>query len=150
MKKVTLILLAMCISAAAFSQGENPVNWTFAAVKKGDKTYNVVITATFSSPWHIYSQNTPDGGPIPTKITFKPNPLVTLEGMAKEDGQLKTVHDENFGVDVKYYSDKVVFTQVVKLKAAVKTHAIGQLEFMVCDDHHCLPPKKVPFDISLQ
>lgn len=150
MKKAVLFLLGFVIAGAAFCQGENPVKWTFASEKKDAKTYNVIITATFANPWHIYSQNTPDGGPIPTKITFKANPLIIVDGVAKETGDLKTIHDENFGVDVKYYSDKVVFTQVVKLKAAVKTHAVGELSYMVCDDHHCLPPKKVPFDISLQ
>lgn len=150
MKKFALSIIALFVAVAAFSQGESPVKWDFTAVKKGDKLYNVVITATFSKPWHIYSQTTPDGGPLPTKITFKPNPLVTLDGKTKEEGSLQTIHDENFGVDVKYFSDKVVFTQVVKLKAAVKTHATGELNFMACNDNRCLPPKKIPFDITLQ
>ncbi|HWB25435.1 MAG TPA: protein-disulfide reductase DsbD domain-containing protein [Chitinophagaceae bacterium] len=150
MKKFTLLVVGLLIGAVAFCQVENPVQWTFAAQKKGDKLYNVVITATFARPWHIYSQTTPDGGPVPTKITFKANPLMILDGDVKEDGKLQTIHDENFGVDVKYYSDKVVFTQVVKLKAGVKTHATGTLEYMVCNDNRCLPPKKVPFDITLQ
>lgn len=150
MKKFTLFVIALVVSATAFSQVENPVKLVFAAEKKGDKLYNVVITATFGKPWHMYSQSTPDGGPLPTKITFKANPLITLDGKTKEDGKLETTHDENFQVDVKYYADKVVFTQAVKLKANVKTHATGQLEYMVCNDTRCLPPKKVPFDITLQ
>ena len=150
MKKFALSIIALLAAFAAFSQAESPVKWDFTAVKKGDKLYNVVITATFSKPWHIYSQTTPDGGPLPTKITFKPNPVLTLDGKTKEDGSLQTIRDESFGVDVKYFSDKVVFTQVVKLKAAVKTHATGELNYMVCNDTKCLPPKKVPFDITLQ
>lgn len=150
MRKFVLSVIALFIAFAAFSQVESPVKWSFNAEKKGDKLYNVVITATFNKPWHIYSQTTPDGGPLPTKITFKPNPLLTLDGKTKEEGSLQTTHDENFNLDVKYFSDKVVFTQVVKLKAAVKTHAVGEVAFMVCNDTKCLPPKKVPFDITLQ
>ncbi|HVX51805.1 MAG TPA: protein-disulfide reductase DsbD domain-containing protein [Chitinophagaceae bacterium] len=149
MKKFTLLALGVFVSAIAFCQGENPVQWAFTAQKKGDKLYTVVMTATFARPWHIYSQKTPDGGPIPTKITFKTNPLLVLDGDVKEEGQMQTVHDENFGVDVKYYSDKVVFSQVVKLKANVKTHATGTLQYMVCNDQRCLPPKTIPFDITL-
>lgn len=150
MKKFALFILALVISATAFSQGENPVKWDFKAVKKDAKQYTLVITATFAKPWHIYSQTTPDGGPIPTEIKFKANPLVTLDGKVNEDGSLKTIHDANFGVDVKYFSDKVVFTQVVKLKAPVKTHAAGEIKYMVCNDERCLPPKTIPFDITLQ
>lgn len=150
MKKFTLFLLALVVAATAFSQVENPVKWDFKAVKKDAKQYTVVITATFASPWHIYSQTTPDGGPLPTEIKFKANPLATLDGKVKEDGSLKTTYDENFKVDVKYFSDKVVYTQVVKLKAPVKTHATGEIKYMVCNDNRCLPPKTVPFDITLQ
>ena len=150
MKKFTLLFISVLVVTVAFCQAENPVQWSFASVKKADKLYEVTLTATFAKPWHIYSQTTPAGGPVPTQITFKANPLVVLDGAIKETGSLQTIHDENFGVDVKYYSDKVVFTQKVKLKALVKTHASGTLEYMVCNDNRCLPPKKVPFDITLQ
>jgi hypothetical protein len=150
MKKAFLIFIGLFIAATAFCQGENPVQWSFAANKKANKVYDVVITATFSKPWHLYSQSTPEGGPTATKISFKANPVITLDGKIKETGDLKTVRDENVGVDVKYYFDKVVFTQTVKLKADVKTHATGTMEYLVCNDTRCLPPKKVPFDITLQ
>jgi thiol:disulfide interchange protein DsbD len=150
MKHFSLLMMAVFAALAGWSQGENPVQWSFVAHKKADKVYEVVITATIAKPWHIYSQTTPDGGPQPTKITFKANPLIVADGTVKEDGTLQTIHDQNFGVDVKYYSDKVVFTQLVKLKAGVVTHSTGNLEYMVCNDIKCLPPKKVPFDIVLQ
>lgn len=151
MKYFSLLFVAVFASVTAFCQVENPVQWSFAATKKADKLYEVVITATVAKPWHIYSQTTPDGGPQPTKISFKANPLIVKEGaVAKETGSLQTIHDPNFNVDVKYYSDKVVFTQVLKLKAGVKTHATGDVEYMVCNDSKCLPPKKLPFDIVLQ
>ncbi len=144
------LIPALFMAVAAFCQVENPVQWTFAASKKADKEYSVIITAHFAKPWHIYSQTTPDGGPKATTITFKANPLIKLDGKPLETGSLQTIHDENFGVDVKYYSEQVVFTQTVKLKAGVKTHATGTIEYMVCNDNKCLPPKKVPFDITLQ
>lgn len=150
MKKTIASLLTMFVVLSVSAQIENPVTWSFAATKKADKVYEVTLTATVAKPWHIYSQTTPDGGPLPTSFTFKQNPLITLDGKVKETGKLKTDHDKNFGVDVKYYSDKVVFTQTVKLKAAVKTNLSGSLEFMVCNDEKCLPPKTVPFDIKLQ
>ncbi|HTN39419.1 MAG TPA: protein-disulfide reductase DsbD domain-containing protein, partial [Arachidicoccus sp.] len=67
-----------------------------------------------------------------------------------EKGKLQTTHDKNFGVDVKYYSNKVVFTQLVKVKGNVKTNLTGKVNFMVCDDHECLPPSNAPFSVKLQ
>lgn len=150
MKRFVLLFALFFITAAAMAQKNDPVQWNFTAVKKYDKTYEVTFSALVSKPWHIYSQTTPKGGPVPTKITYKTNPLVVVSGTAKESGALKQIHDKFFGVDVKYFSDKVDFVQTVTLKANAKTNIAGTIEYMVCNDEECLPPKKVPFDLKLQ
>ncbi|QES87330.1 protein-disulfide reductase DsbD domain-containing protein [Rhizosphaericola mali] len=148
MKRSILALMLVFSVVVAFAQG-NPVKWSYKAVKKGPGVYAVIITSESPAPWHIYSQTTPDGGPVPTKITFAKNPLVTLNGGVKEAGDLKTTHDKNFGVDVKYFSGKTEFTQLVKVKGKVSTNLKGTVEFMVCNDHECLPPSKQEFTVKL-
>lgn len=147
--KQLFLAVALFFSVGAFAQAKNPAKFTFEAVKKTADTYEIVITANVESPWHIYSQNTPKGGPVPTKITFKANPLVKLNGAAKEVGKMENVKDKTFGVNVMYYSNKVQFVQTVKVKAGTKTNISGTIEYMVCDDEMCLPPKKVPFEVKL-
>jgi hypothetical protein len=149
MKKIILALSFVMIAMVSFSQ-ENPVNWSYEAKKKTADTYDLVITATFAHPWHIYSQSTPAGGPIPTKVSFKANPLISKNGAIKEEGKLEKRHDANFGVDVLSYSEKVQWIQTVKVKGNIKTNVSGTVEFMVCDDSHCLPPVKKSFDLKLQ
>ena len=150
MKNLICTFFLSIVSVALFAQIKNPVQWTFASSKKSANEYEIVITASLPTPWHIYSQSTPKGGPKPTIINFKTNPLVVLEGKTKEMGELKTSHDVNFGVDVKYFSNKVEFVQLVKLKGNIKTNIAGTIEYMVCDDSQCLPPTKKDFDIKLQ
>lgn len=134
----------------AFAHAQNPVSWSYEAKKKTADTYDVIITADIESPWHIYSQNTGKGGPVPTSFAFKANPLVTKVGKVKEVGKLDKTFDKNFNTDVLSYADKVQFVQTVKVKGGVKTNISGTVEFMVCDDSHCLPPVKKPFDLKLQ
>jgi hypothetical protein len=150
MKKLILFVVLVVAAIAVQAQIENPVQWSYAAKKVSDKVYQVVITATLPKPWHIYSQYTPDGGPKPTKIVYTKNPLLVIEGVPKENGSLKTVHDDNFGVDVKYFGDKVEFVQTIQLKAAAKTSVTGTINYMVCNDEKCLPPTKQPFEVKLQ
>jgi hypothetical protein len=151
MKKLIFLFFALIIAAIAVqAQIENPVKWSYAAKKVSDKVYLVVITATLPKPWHIYSQHTPDGGPKPTKIVYTKNPLLVINGEPKENGTLQTMHDNNFGVDVKYFGDKVEFVQTVQLKTAAKTSVSGAVDYMVCNDEKCLPPTKQPFEIKLQ
>lgn len=108
------------------------------------------LTAVLDAGWHIYSQTTPAGGPIPTKINFATNPLVTIQGTAKEVGKLEKKHEEIFGVDVKQFSGNVDFVQVVKLKGKVKTNLNGSIQFMTCNDRECLPPVTQKFSVAIQ
>ena len=77
------------------AQKPNPVKWTFTAIKKSDKQYEVVASATIDAPWHMYSQFV-SGGPIPTTFTFSKNPLIQLAGKTKEKGKLQKMYDKNF------------------------------------------------------
>lgn len=146
MKKSILLAICTFFSLAMFAQ---KVNWTYKTVSKGNNTYAIVATAAVPAGWHIYSTATPEGGPVPTSFTFKKNPLVQTDGKVAEKGALQTTHDKNFGVDVKFYSNKVEFIQNVKVKGKVKTNVNGSVEYMICNDHQCLPPVTENFSVKL-
>ena len=145
-----LFILMVAIPFMGFTQVQNPVSWSFTAKKTADLTYEIHLTATIAKGWHIYSQSTPDGGPAPTAIAFSKNPLLTIPGDVKEIGKLEQHNEPMFGVDVKQYSDNVDFLQAVKVKGNAKTVIKGSVEFMVCNDKQCLPPKTVEFSVSLK
>jgi thiol:disulfide interchange protein DsbD len=148
MKKIIFLFpLFLVLSIGMQAQVSDPVKWTFSAKKKTANTYEVVISAVFAKPWQLYSQSTPDGGPIPTKITFKKNPLITVDGKVKEVGSLQTKQDKSYGVAVKYYSNQVDFVQVVKIKGS--TSITGSVEYMVGDGEKTLPPMAKAFNIKL-
>jgi Disulphide bond corrector protein DsbC len=154
MKKLLITSLSIVLSTVLFAQIKDPVSWKYETIKQSGNNYQLVITATIPKPWHIYSQQTAKGGPIPTTIHVNANPLISVaQGKAKETGKLEKTLDKNFspkGVQVLYYSDQVVFTQNFSLKTVVKTNITGFIEYMVCDDSQCLPPTKKSFDIKIQ
>jgi thiol:disulfide interchange protein DsbD len=93
-KKLLFIALVVVVTGAAAKAQLNPVGWTFSAKKISDKTYELHITATMQSGWHLYSQTQPeDAIAEPTKITFNKNPLLTLDGKIKEEGKMEKFHD---------------------------------------------------------
>lgn len=149
MKKVFVLLCALTIVFNANAQKLNPVKWTFDAVKKADKQYDITFSASIDAPWHMYSQFVKKG-PVPTSVQIKKNPLVQLKGSVKEIGTLEKKFDKNFGTDIAYFSNKVQFVQSVTLKVASKTKLTGEIEYMVCNDERCLPPTKVPFEVTIQ
>jgi hypothetical protein len=150
MKKTIFVLVTIFLAITSFGQVKDPVQWSFTAKKIAPLIYEVHLTATIESGWHLYSQTTPDGGPIATNIEFIKNPLLAIQGKAKEVGKLEQHHEELFGVDVKQFSNKVDFVQTVTLKGKVNTSVSGSIEFMTCNDHECLPPKSQKFSIALK
>lgn len=134
--------------SAGFAQ--NVVNWTFESKKLADNNYEVKLIAKVQQPWHIYSTTQAEGGPLPTKISFTKNPLAVPEGKIKEVGKLQTHYEKVFELDTKFFSDRVEFVQIVKVKGKAKTNLAGTIEFMTCNDTECLPPQEIPFSIALK
>lgn len=149
MNRLLLIFSALLITTFSFAQSD-VVEWKFESKKLADKKYEVKLIATVKNPWHIYSTTTPDGGPLPTKISFSKNPLASLDGNVKEVGKLETHFEDVFDVDTKFFNNKVEFVQVVNVKGNAKTNIAGSVEYMTCNDKECLPPKSVPFSIALK
>jgi hypothetical protein len=149
MKKT--IFLSLITFLAVSLQAQNPVTWTFSSKKLGDKKFEIHLTATIQSGWHLFSQKQPDDAiAIPTGFTINNNPLLELDGKIKEVGKMEKFHDAKLEVSANQYADKVDFVQVVKLKANVVTNVSGNVEFQTCNDEKCLPPKKINFTIALK
>jgi thiol:disulfide interchange protein DsbD len=148
MKKIFTALFLVLIAGFANAQINNPVLWSYSAKKIADKTYELHITATLTDNWHLYAQDAGEG-PEPTSFKFTPNPLVSFDGKVKEVGKMEKSFDKNFNSVLKYYSNKVDFVQKVKVRSSVATVVKGTVNFMVCNDRKCLPPKDVPFSISV-
>lgn len=145
MNKILLVLVCMVMANIAFCQ-ENHISWGYEAKKKTADTYDVIITAEIDHPWHMYSQQ--GKGIARTSFAFKANPLVTKIGAVKEVGNLEKNVDQYVG-ETFSYSGKVQFVQTVKVKGNIKTNVSGTIQYLVCDDNHCLPRAKKSFDLKL-
>ncbi len=146
MKRILIVLLL--ISAFAEAQIYNPVTWKTETIKVSESEFDLVITADIDPGWHLYSQNVPDGGPIPTTITFAEKPdAYQLLGDPRE-GEGHEEYDNVFEMDIKYFETRAVFEQRIRVLTDKKLSLEGIVEFMVCDDANCLPPTEV--DLSFE
>jgi hypothetical protein len=148
-KSILLFAIALMTASMAMAQSSKQVSWTWSAKKIADRTYEVHMTATIGGDFHLYAQDAGGDGPIPTAFTFTKSPLLTLDGNVKEKGQLVKKFESAWNHDVKYYEKTVDFVQVVKLKSNIKTSLAGKVEFMVCNDHECLPPADVDIKVNI-
>lgn len=126
----------------------DPVKWTFASKKINKNEAVIYLKATIDKGWHLYSQNLPDGGPLPTKFTFTASNAYTLNGKAIEPKSI-SAFEKVFNMNVNYFDKEVVFQQRIKLKSNTATIK-GTVEFMACDDQHCTPPTEVDFTVQVK
>ncbi|TYP99463.1 thiol:disulfide interchange protein DsbD [Tenacibaculum adriaticum] len=142
MKKILFLLIFITSISNSFSQVFDPVKWKTGIEKISETEYNLVTTAIIDANWHLYAQEVPKGGPRPTIFVYKPNENYELIGETSEDIGI-TEDDKTFKMRIKYFAKKATFKQRIKLLSpSAKIDA--EVEFMVCDDVRCLPPRVEP------
>jgi len=146
---VPVFLFLLILSQSLSAQILEPVKWSFKSERLSDTEAELQFIATIDKHWHLYSQDVPDGGPRPTIFMFDKNSGYQLIGKVTEPKAIEE-YDPNFEMKVKYFSDKVVFRQKVKVLSDKPVKVSGFLEFMCCDDHQCIPPTEVPFSFTLE
>ncbi len=105
MKYLFLVILALAGTGVSFAQSGSAkqVNWTYTTKKIAENTYEVRITAQIYGDYHMYAQNAGIEGPVPTTLKYAANPLLTIDGKAKEVGKMIKKFESAWDGNVKYY-----------------------------------------------
>ncbi|HNK90685.1 MAG TPA: cytochrome c biogenesis protein CcdA, partial [Chitinophagales bacterium] len=144
----TNFLILLFFSLYLNAQGmQSHLSFKTSVETLGNNEYNLKITCTLDKDWHVFSQFTDDGGPLPTRFIFKNNKDIQLIGGVKEVGKLHKKFDELFGVNVSSFDNQVTFVQKVKVSNP-KAILEGEFDGQVCkDEEGCMPfgPEKLNF-----
>ena len=138
MKKLIALLLLISSYTLSFSQGMksdkkiDPDHWTFSVENSLSGEATLIFKLKLDDGWHVYSQNTPDGGPLPMVYKFDPNACYELSGKCLEPKPHEEF-DSTFGVKVLIFDGEVTFRQKIKIKSkGCKIH--GTIEYQICKD----------------
>ncbi|MDP2067690.1 MAG: cytochrome c biogenesis protein CcdA [Lutibacter sp.] len=142
MKKIFFLLAFFALVNSSFAQIHDPVKWSTSTQKISETEYDLIVTATIEAKWHLYSQNVPADGPIPTSFSFKTSPDFKLIGKTTEEKGVSS-YDPVFEMQIKYFENKATFKQRIKVLSDKSFKIAGTVEFMVCDDASCLPPTEI-------
>jgi thiol:disulfide interchange protein len=147
MRKILFILLAFLAFANASAQILDPVKWTTKIEKKSDTNYLLIFNGKIDADWHMYSQFTPDGGPLPLEVIFnnaKGN--FDLVGKAKES-KTETKFNDVFEVNETFFKNKVQISQEIKLTNSKTSKIEAVLNYQVCKEVCINQEKKFSFTI---
>ena len=142
-QRMGAMLSLFCVALTLHAQMYEPIKCETSWEVVSDGVAELRIAATIDAGWHLYSTDLEDG---PTAATLV---VETIEG-ARVDGELgfegKEIakYDDMFGMDVRYFENKVTFVQRFALES--DNYAVqGYFQYGACDDQSCLPPTNVEF-----
>ena len=134
MKKLYFLFFALVAFVSTQAQILDPSKWTSRTEKISGNEFNLIFEGTIEDGWHIYSQWTPDGGPLPMEVTIKnAKNNFQLVGKAQES-KTKRQFNPVFEVDEIYWDKKVTITQKVKVINEKLTSIDAVLEFQICKE----------------
>ena len=129
---ILFVLLFFFAFAKSNAQILEPVKWTSKIEKKAANNAVLIFDGTIEKEWHLYSQFTPEGGPLALEIVFKNQKgNYQLVGKAKE-GKTKTAFNDIFGVNETFFEEKAHIEQEIKIiNPNLKTVEVD-FDFQVC------------------
>ncbi len=156
MKRIFLFVLFSLFSLSIWAQAgqgagqelADPVKWQTSIEKISDNEYLLTLNGTIEKDWHMYSQFTPEGGPLPTVFTWE-NAEGNYEpiGQAEETPYEKKFSDV-FGVEEYYFSEKVTFKQKIKVNNPNLTNILLDLDYQACVTECIFIEKYFVFDVK--
>lgn len=125
-----------------------PVEWSGSIEKKSDVNYLFILNAEIEEEWHIYSQKTPEGGPLPLWFNYvEAGNGYELDGETKES-ETKTQFSKIFGVDEVYFENEATFTQDITLTDTTVKVIKMELSYQVCKESCINQEYYVVFDLG--
>lgn len=142
-RKWILPVLALFLAVPSFVQAQGKPNlhvtWTFTSKPLSDCEFDLIFTATIDKHWHLYSQEPVQDGPLPTVFTFDPSADYILVGKTTEP---KPIEQEEPvfgpGIIIKFFEDKAVFHQKIKVLTEKPIKVTGNIDGMACSDMQCV------------
>lgn len=143
-----LTALVLFVTSLGFSQVQDPVKWKSSIEKISDTEYQLKFDATIEGEWHMYSQFTPEGGPLPLEFIYN-NVQGNYEpqGKAKESEYTKKFNDI-FGVDEYYFAKEAHFTHNIKITNPEVKNIQIELSYQACIEMCIQQNKYFVFDLA--
>ncbi len=146
MKKILLIIFSIVGFTTYAQMAQNPVSWKASYVDLKNGEGEIIYIATIEPKWHIYSQKINGEGPIPTSFLTNTTKDFKVVGEVIEEGSHE-IYDNSFELKLNVFDNKAVFRQKIKRNNVKSFKIKTNVEFMVCNDAQCLPPKTVELEV---
>lgn len=142
---LSIVSLFLCIGIQA--QILEPVKWKVSLQGEGQEK-EIVFHAFIEDGWHLYATDIPQGGPIPTSVSFDELSQVSLKGEITPTQRPHEEYSPLFDMKLGWYDSKIDFKQAVTIDDPDNFKITGYITYQACNDVTCLPPTKYEFSFG--
>ena len=142
---LSIVSLFLCIGIQA--QILEPVKWKVSLQGEGQEK-EIVFHAFIEDGWHLYATDIPQGGPIPTSVSFDELSQVSLKGEITPAQRPHEEYSPLFDMKLGWYDSKIDFKQAVTIDDPDNFKITGYITYQACNDVTCLPPTKYEFSFG--
>lgn len=133
-KKIWLLAILSFLSLGAYAQMQDPVKWKSRIEKLSDTEYQVFLDASLEGEWHMYSQYTPENGPLPMEFIYN-NAQGNYEPQGKAtESKYEVKYNDIFEVDEYYFAKEAQFSHVIKVTNPDTQNIQLELSYQACTD----------------
>ena len=148
-----LFILVLFLTQLVWAQ--SPVHWNVrtrvepTSVNSSFKDSVIIsLEAQIEPGWHLYSQQMQSEGPVPTRFDFSKCPAHLKLWKAPTEVGLHKNYVPAFGDTLSVFHVRALFLQTAQWNSNRPFSFDVPVEYMVCNDRFCMPPKTDILHIS--
>lgn len=145
MLKPTLFSLLLLLGGTLFAQNSSEAAMVRTGINPGPNgqlgdTATFFISVVPKDGWHVYSAvPSKEGAYEPAAVIYDMTSMgFKAVGELKEDGRMTSHFDDIMGGTLRFYEDKVLFSQSIILTDE-EVIVTGTFDYMACNEIKCVP-----------
>jgi Thiol:disulfide interchange protein DsbD, N-terminal len=154
-KRLIAASLWILCAAAMFADGPPSVvsarTYLATDAVHAGHTARVAVLAQIKSGYHINDHKPSLDYLIPTEVTFVASPSLKVEKIIYPRGTMRKLPFLDSPISV--YEGEIRLGSILNVARSAKPGSYplrGKFMYQACNDHACLPPTSVPFDVSVR
>ena len=146
-KRIYTLFILLMVALTSMAQLAEPVKFVVKQQVNDKGQLEVSFLGTIDKGWHVYGTNIKDGGPTAASVTLEKQVGVEPVGKLETIGDVHTINDAMFGMEVETIEGEVTFKQTFNITSEAY-EVSGYLTYGACNDQNCMPPTTVDFSFK--
>ena len=114
-KRIYTLFILLMVALTSMAQMAEPVKFVVKHAVNDKGQLEVSFQGKIDAGWHVYGTNIKDGGPTAASVTLDKQVGVEVAGKLETIGDVHTINDAMFGMEVETIEGEVTFKQTFNI-----------------------------------